>query len=93
MRYFQDTGVLLLYGLFALLYKDVDIAFVFGFLCALILLCFAWFIEVRWLCLAGGIVFTAVGLAGPSVGFFFPPAGGLFFRADGYVLGGACIFF
>lgn len=70
MRYFQDTGVLLLYGLFALLYKDVDIAFVFGFLCALILLCFAWFIEVRWLCLAGGIVFTAVALAVPSLVFF-----------------------
>ncbi len=92
MRYFQDTGVLLLYGLFALLYKDVDIAFVFGFLCALILLCFAWFIEVRWLCLAGGIVFTAVALAVPSLVFFLPLAVYIFVREHGYALAAICIF-
>lgn len=77
MRYFQDTGVLLLYGLFALLYKDVDIAFVFGFLCALILLCFAWFIEVRWLCLAGGDRFYGGG-SGSTFACFFSPAGGVY---------------
>lgn len=76
MRYFQDTGVLLLYGLFALLYKDVDIAFVFGFLCALILLCFAWFIEVRWLCLAGGSFLRR--WLWQYLRLFFSPAGGVY---------------
>lgn len=50
MRYFQDTVLLLLYGLFAVQYTEINLVFVLGFLLSLILCCISFcvpFSEIR----------------------------------------------
>lgn len=92
MRYFQDTGILLFYGLFALLYENVSLQFVFSFLCGLILICFAYFIENRWLRLAAGLILVALTWAVWPIFFFLPVAVYVFVREHQYILAGICIF-
>lgn len=69
MKYFQDTGILLFYGLFALLYEEVSLNFVFGFLCGLILLGLAYITDNFRFHLAAGIGFAV--LAWISRHFYF----------------------
>lgn len=90
MRYFQDTGILLIYGLFALLYENVNLQFVFGFLCGLILMCFAYFVEMYWIRLAAGIGFAGLSLAIPALFFFMPVAIYVFMRERRYTYVGIC---
>lgn len=92
MRYFQDTGILLIYGLFALLYEDVSLQFVFGFLCGIILMCFAYFIETNWMRVAAGLIFAALAWAAPALFFFLPVAVYILIREHQYIPVGTLIF-
>ena len=47
MGYFQDMGVLLLYGMTALLWIKADRSFIFVLLCTVVLLCGEYFFERR----------------------------------------------
>lgn len=91
MKYFQDTGILLFYGLFALLYEKVSLNFVFGFLCGLILLSFAYIVENRRFRLAAGMGFAVLAWAVPTLLFFMPLSIYIFMRERQYILAGAAI--
>ena len=65
MGYFQDMGVLLLYGMTALLWIKADRSFIFVLLCTVVLLCGEYFFERRLTKILGCVVF-----AGTS--FFIP---------------------
>lgn len=80
MRYFYDTGFLLLYCMFSILYTPADTSFVFAFLCALILCCVCYFAETALFRLGTGIVVLCLSLFLPSLFCFFPAAFYAFLR-------------
>ncbi|MCI9442043.1 MAG: sensor histidine kinase [Ruminococcus sp.] len=80
MRYFQDTGFLLLYCLFSVLYTPVDPVFVLAFLCALVLCCVCYFTESLLLHLGTEAVFLSLSLFFPSFFCFFPAAFYIFLK-------------
>ena len=47
MRYFEDTGLLMLYCMTSLFYVPIDLSFILAFLCSLILCCCCYFIRSR----------------------------------------------
>lgn len=59
MRYFQDTGLLILYCFLALFFINPDSRFIFALLCTLILICCCYVFENRVLT---GILFLIYGL-------------------------------
>ena len=59
MRYFQDTGLLILYSFLALFFIDPDGRFIFALLCTLILICCCYVFENRVLT---GTLFLIYGL-------------------------------
>ena len=59
MRYFQDTGLLILYCFLALFFINPDSRFIFALLCTLILICCFYVFENRVLT---GILFLIYGL-------------------------------
>ena len=85
MRYFQDTGILMIYGMFSILYVDIDFQFVFGFLCGVILMCAGYFIEKRQVRTAAGLLFTLAGLALLDFPYFIPVVVYIFLRDLQYV--------
>ncbi len=74
MRYFQDTGFLMLYCMFSILYTPINPSFVFSFLCALILCSIYYFVESPQLRLGIGIIFLALSFFFPPIFYFFPSA-------------------
>lgn len=72
MYYFQDTGFLLLYCMFSVLYAAVNPEFVLGFLCALILCCACYFSEYGKVRVGLSLLFPAFALFFPSFFCFFP---------------------
>lgn len=72
MRYFHDTGFLLLYCMFSIPYTPADTPFVFAFLCAVILCCVCYFAESSLFRLGTGIVVLCLSLFFPSLFCFFP---------------------
>lgn len=91
MKYFQDTGILLFYGLFALLYEEVSLNFVFGFLCGLILLGLAYITDNFRFHLAAGIGFAVLAWIFPTFLFFMPLTVYIFMRERQYILVGTAI--
>ena len=85
MRYFQDTGILMIYGMFSILYVDVDYQFVFGFLCGVILVCCGYFIEKWQVRTAAGVFFTAAALALLDFPYFIPVVLYIFLRDHQYI--------
>ena len=75
MGYFQDTGVLFLYGMTALLWLKADRTFIFAMLFAVVLLCGGYFMERRAVKIAGCAVFAAVSFLIPEFVIFYPVAG------------------
>lgn len=59
MRYFQDTGLLILYSFLALFFIDPDSRFIFALLCTIILMCCCYMSENRILI---SILFVIYGL-------------------------------
>lgn len=86
MRYFQDTILLLLYGVFAVQYMTVDILFVFSFLCAVILCCAGYCVESGRVRLILCILYLISALFFSPFLFFFPLAAYLFFQDSQYPL-------
>ncbi len=80
MRYFHDTGFLLLYCMFSILYIPADTSFVFAFLCALILCCVCYFAESSLIRLGTGVVALSLSLLFPSFFCFFPAMFYVFLR-------------
>ena len=85
MRYFQDTGILMIYGMFSILYVDVDYQFVFGFLCGVILVCCGYFIVQWQVRTAAGVFFTAAALALLDFPYFIPVVLYIFLRDHQYI--------
>lgn len=74
MHYFQDTGFLLLYCLFFVLYTPVDFEFVLAFLCALTLCCVCYLTKSSLLRFGTEAVFLSFSLFFPSFFCFYPAA-------------------
>lgn len=74
MRYFQDTVLLLLYGLFSLSCADMDILLILAFLCALILCSGNYCTEVKNVRLALCILYLVPAWFCPPFFFFYPLA-------------------
>lgn len=72
MRYFQDTGFLLLYCMFSVLYTPLDSVFVLAFLCALTLCCVCYLTKSSLLHIETQAVFLSLSLFFPSFFCFFP---------------------
>lgn len=85
MRYFQDTLLLLLYGVFAVQYVNADIVFVLSFLCAISLCCVGYCIEAVKIRLILCILYLISALFFPPFFFFFPMAAYLLFQDGQYV--------
>lgn len=92
MRYFQDTGILMIYGMFSILYVDIDFQFVFGFLCGVILMCAGYVIEKRQVRTAAGLIFTVTGLALLDFPYFIPVVLYIFLRDHQYVFAVTAMF-
>ena len=75
MGYFQDTGVLLLYGMTALFWISVDIKFIFALLYAIVLLCGEYFLEYRMTKILGCVAFVGTSFLIPELVVFYPVMG------------------
>ena len=75
MGYFQDMGVLLLYGMTALLWIKVDRSFVFALLCAIALSCGEYFLERRRTKILSCAVFAGASFFIPELAVFYPVMG------------------
>lgn len=82
MRYFQNTGLLLIYCLFAVLYTDVNFIFIFCFLCALILGCSGFFVRSRNLRCLFSLLFLGAACLFPTFFCFFPMPVYILLRED-----------
>ena len=72
MRYFQDTGLLILYSLLTLFFIDTDSIFICALLCSVILLCCCYIFENH---VITALLFLAYGLAVlalPDLFLFYP---------------------
>lgn len=72
MRYFLDTGFLLLYCMFSIPYTPTDTSFVFAFLCIVILCCLCYFAESPLFRLGTGAAVLFLSLLFSSFFCFFP---------------------
>lgn len=72
MGYFQDMGVLLLYGMTALLWIKVDRSFIFALLCTVVLSCGEYFLERRLTKVLGCMAFVGTSLFIPELVVFYP---------------------
>lgn len=80
MRYFHDTGLLLLYCMASILYFPANPLFVLSFLCALIVCCACFFLDSPLLRLGLGILFLSASLLFPPFFCFYPVLSYLFLR-------------
>ncbi|MDD3221779.1 MAG: sensor histidine kinase [Clostridia bacterium] len=80
MRYFQDTGLLLLYCLFSILYTPINLVFILAFLCATILCCSGFFIDSKHIKCLLCFLYLAAALVLPAFFFFFPVPVYILFR-------------
>ena len=71
MGYFQDTGVLLLYGMTALLWIKADRSFIFVLLCTVVLSCGEYFFERRLTKILGCVVFAGTSFFIPELVVFY----------------------
>ena len=71
MGYFQDMGVLLLYGMTALLWIKADRSFIFVLLCTVVLLCGEYFFERRLTKILGCVVFAGISFFIPELVVFY----------------------
>ena len=71
MGYFQDMGVLLLYGMTALLWIKADRSFIFVLLCTVVLLCGEYFFERRLTKILGCMVFAGTSFFIPELVVFY----------------------
>ena len=71
MGYFQDMGVLLLYGMTALLWIKADRSFIFVLLCTVVLLCGEYFFERRLTKILGCVVFAGTSFFIPELVVFY----------------------
>lgn len=92
MRYFQDTGLLILYSLLALLFTEINLPLVLGFLCAVILSNGCYVLESVGLRLISICVFLLFSIFCPACYLFFPVVFYLLgknFSYRGFFLGGS----
>lgn len=80
MRYFQNTGFLLLYCISSILYFPVDSSFVLAFLCATAFCCACFFSESTLVHLVLGAMFLSASLFIPPFFCFFPIPSYIFLR-------------
>ena len=71
MGYFQDMGVLLLYGMTALLWINADRSSIFVLLCTVVLLCGEYFFERRLTKILGCVVFAGISFFIPELVVFY----------------------
>lgn len=72
MRYFADTGILFLFGLFGAFYVPVDISFVLAVLCGMIFLCAQYVFQNRPARLAFCLFYGAAAFFLPDFALFYP---------------------
>lgn len=72
MRYFQNTGLLLIYCLFSVLYTDINFIFILSFLAALMLGCSGFFMESQNSRRLLSLIFLGAAVCFPGLFFFFP---------------------
>lgn len=96
MKYFQDTGLLILYSLLALLFTEVNLSFVLGFLCAVILSNGCYVLKSKKLRLISICGFLLISIFCPAYCLFFPVVFYLLgkdFHYRGFFLGGSlCLY-
>lgn len=68
-------GVLLLYGMTALLWIKADRSFIFALLCAIVLLCGEYFLECRLMKILGCAAFVGTSFFIPELVAFYPVMG------------------
>lgn len=72
MGYFQDMGLLFVYSLVILAWKDPNIALVFTILCTLILVCGIYFIQRKYVKITLCAVFGLTAIVVPEMVLFYP---------------------
>lgn len=72
MGYFQDMGLLFVYSLVILAWKDPDIALVFAILWTLILICGIYFIQKKYVKIVLCAMFGLTAVVVPETGMFYP---------------------
>lgn len=80
MRYFENTGLLILYGMFALQYTSTDLLFIFSLLASMLLCCVFFLVNVRAVRTISGLFFLSAAWLAPPLLFFFPAAFYVFFK-------------
>lgn len=86
MRYFLDTGFLILYALLSAFFVPVDYWFTLAFLCTLILVCSCNFLPSAYVRTGMGLVFFAAALFIPAFFLFYPAAVYTLLRDRRYIL-------
>ena len=72
MRYFQDTGLLILYSFLALFFIDPGSHFIFALLCTLILMCCCYVFEHRTLRIFFFIIYGLLTFPFTELLLFYP---------------------
>lgn len=72
MGYFQDMGLLFIYSLIVLLWKEPDRTLIFAILWAVILICGIYFIHGKSTKVLVCIVFALMALVVPEIEMFYP---------------------
>lgn len=72
MEYFQDMGLLFIYSLVILAWKEPDITLVFTILWTVILICGIYFVQRKYVKIALCAVFGLTAIVVPETGLFYP---------------------
>ena len=72
MGYFQDMGLLFIYSLIVLLWKEPDRTLIFAILWAVILICGIYFIHGKSTKVLVCTVFALMALVVPEIEMFYP---------------------
>ena len=91
MRYFQDTGLLILYSLLSVFFVKADASFVFAFLCSIILVCVCYIGEKKTAALAAASLFLPGVFFLPGLCIFAPLAFYLLLREKLYPPAVVCV--
>ncbi len=72
MEYFQDVGLLFIYSLVILAWKEPDITLVFAILWTVILICGIYFMQRKYVKIALCAGFGLTAIVVPETGLFYP---------------------
>lgn len=87
MEYFQDMGLLFIYSLVILAWKEPDIAFVFAILWTIILICGIYFMQRKYAKIALCAVFGLTAIVVPETGLFYPVLAYALIKETGWQIG------